>query len=89
MLLIPLSVIFWDGLQSGLTGLWAEVTRPTAWAALKLTLWTAAVMVAINTVMGTLMAYVLVRYDFPPGYPAGHLAAHYQRRPVEFCPRHR
>ena len=65
MLLIPLSVIFWDGLQSGLIGLWAEVTRPTAWAALKLTLWTAALMVAINTVMGTLMAYVLVRYEFP------------------------
>jgi sulfate/thiosulfate transport system permease protein len=65
MLLIPLSVIFWDGLQNGLTGLWVEVSRPVAWAALKLTLWTAAVMVAINTVMGTLMAYVLVRYEFP------------------------
>jgi sulfate transport system permease protein len=65
MLLIPLSIIFWDGLQNGLTGLWEEVTRPTAWAALKLTLWTAAVMVVINTVMGTLMAYVLVRYEFP------------------------
>jgi sulfate transport system permease protein len=65
MLLIPLSVIFWDGLQNGLTGLWAEVTRPAAWAALKLTVWTAAVMVAINTIMGTLTAYVLVRYDFP------------------------
>lgn len=65
MLIIPLSVIFWDGLQNGLGGLWAEITRPLAWAALKLTLWTSAVMVAINTVMGTLMAYVLVRYEFP------------------------
>lgn len=65
MLLVPLLVIFWDGLQEGPAGLWRAVTLPVAWAALKLTLWTAAVMVVINTVMGTLMAYVLVRYEFP------------------------
>jgi sulfate transport system permease protein len=37
---------------------------PAAWSALKLTLWTAAVMTLINTVMGTITAYVLVRYGF-------------------------
>jgi sulfate transport system permease protein len=41
------------------------VTLPAAWHALKLTLWTAAVMTLINAVMGTLTAYVLVRYSFP------------------------
>jgi sulfate transport system permease protein len=41
------------------------VSRPAAWAALRLTLWTAAVMTVINIVMGTLTAYVLVRYPFP------------------------
>ncbi|HJS28476.1 MAG TPA: ABC transporter permease subunit, partial [Anaerolineales bacterium] len=30
-----------------------------------LTLWTAAIMTVINTVMGTLTAYVFVRYEFP------------------------
>jgi sulfate transport system permease protein len=30
-----------------------------------LTLWTSAVMTVINTIMGTLTAYVLVRYQFP------------------------
>jgi sulfate transport system permease protein len=45
--------------------LWQQVTTPIAWSALKLTLWTSAVMTVINTVMGTLAAYVLVRYDFP------------------------
>jgi sulfate transport system permease protein len=65
MLLIPLAVILWDGLQNGLGGLIHAVSNPVAWHALGLTLWTAAVMVLINTVMGTMTAYVLVRYDFP------------------------
>jgi sulfate transport system permease protein len=64
MLIIPLAVIVQDGLRGGLGGLWAAVTAPTAWHALKLTLWTSAVMAVINAVMGTLTAFVLVRYQF-------------------------
>ena len=65
MLMIPLLVIFQDGLSQGLRGLWEAVTQPVAWAALMLTLRTSAIMVLINTVMGTMTAYVLVRYEFP------------------------
>lgn len=65
MLLLPLAAVAQDGLSGGLAGLWRDISRPAAWAALKLTLWTAAVMTLINTVMGTLTAYVLVRYRFP------------------------
>lgn len=64
MLIIPLAIIAQDGLRDGLTGLWRAVTYPVAWHALMLTLWTAAIMVVINTIMGTLTAYVLVRYEF-------------------------
>jgi sulfate transport system permease protein len=64
MLIIPLLVIVQDGLKEGLLGLWEQVSQPVAWHALKLTLWTAAVMTIINTVMGALTAYVLVRYEF-------------------------
>lgn len=64
MLIIPLAVIFQDGLREGLSGLWQQITTPIAWSALKLTLWTSAVMTVINTIMGTLAAYVLVRYEF-------------------------
>lgn len=64
MLVIPLVVIIRDGFQKGLTGFWQAVSSPVAWHALQLTLWTAAVMVIINTIMGTLTAYVLVRYEF-------------------------
>jgi sulfate transport system permease protein len=65
MLVIPMAVIFADGLSEGLGELWRQITLPAAWHALKLTLWTAAVMTVINTLMGTLTAYVLVRYNFP------------------------
>jgi sulfate transport system permease protein len=65
LLIIPLLVILQDGLREGVGELWRQVTLPMAWDALKLTLWTSAVMTIINTVMGTLTAFVLVRYDFP------------------------
>lgn len=65
LLIIPLGVIFQDGLRQGLSEFWRQVTTPIAWSALMLTLWTSAVMTVINTVMGTLAAYVLVRYEFP------------------------
>lgn len=65
MLIIPLAVIFQDGLRDGLSGLWQAISLPIASHALALTLWTAAVMALINAVMGLLTAYVLVRYTFP------------------------
>lgn len=64
LLLIPLLVILQDGLQDGLGGLWRQVSQPIARSALWLSLWTSAVMTLINAVMGTMTAYVLVRYEF-------------------------
>jgi sulfate/thiosulfate transport system permease protein len=65
MLIIPLLVILQDGLREGLAELWRQITLPIAWHALQLTLWTSAVMVVINIIMGTLTAFVLARYEFP------------------------
>jgi sulfate transport system permease protein len=65
MLIIPLLVILQDGFREGLSEFWRQITLPAAWHALKLTLWTSAMMMVINTIMGTLTAFVLVRYDFP------------------------
>ncbi len=65
MLIIPLIVILQDGFRQGLAEFWRQITLPMAWHALKLTLWTSAVMTIINTVMGTLTAFVIVRYEFP------------------------
>jgi sulfate transport system permease protein len=65
LLIIPLLVILQDGLREGPAELWRQVTLPAAWHALKLTLWTSTVMTVINIIMGTLTAFVLVRYEFP------------------------
>ena len=64
MLVIPLAVIVQDGLSGGLGGLVRAVSQPVALHALWLSLWTAAIMAVINTLMGLLTAYVLVRYEF-------------------------
>ena len=64
LVILPILVILWDGLREGLGEFWHQISLPIAWHALKLTFWTAAVMVVVNVIMGTLIAYVLVRYDF-------------------------
>jgi sulfate/thiosulfate transport system permease protein len=64
-ILIPLVVISIQGFREGLDVFWTNLTRPAALSAIGLTLWTAAVMTVINTIMGTLTAYVLVSYKFP------------------------
>ncbi len=64
-ILIPLAVIGVQGFRDGLQTLWLSITRPIALSAVLLTLWTSAVMAVVNTIMGTLTAYVLVSYRFP------------------------
>jgi sulfate transport system permease protein len=49
----------------GLRAALAALASPTALAALWLTVWTAVVVAAVNAVMGTLTAWVLVRHRFP------------------------
>ncbi len=62
---IPIFVIAVMGLEGGLEPVLADIANPIALGALQLTLQTALIMTVINTVMGTLTAYVLVRYKFP------------------------
>jgi sulfate transport system permease protein len=65
MIALPLSAIVKTGVEGGPKAFWEDVSNPTAVAALKLTLITAAIMTLVNAVMGTLTAYVLVRCRFP------------------------
>jgi len=62
---VPFGVIGVAGFRDGFDAFWASVTRPAAISALWLTIWTAAVMTAVNIVMGTMTAYVLVVFKFP------------------------
>jgi sulfate/thiosulfate transport system permease protein len=65
MIVVPLSAVLANGFAEGLAVFWADITAPIAVEALKLTLFVAILMTAVNAVMGTLTAYVLVRYEFP------------------------
>ena len=65
MVALPLSAIIKNGLSGGLAGFWGDIRDPIAFGALKLTLTIAVVVTLINAIMGTLTAYVLVRYEFP------------------------
>jgi sulfate transport system permease protein len=63
--LIPLAAVAVRSTDKGLDGFWHAVSSPQAVAALKLTLIASVIVVAINAVAGTLIAWVLVRDEFP------------------------
>jgi sulfate transport system permease protein len=52
-------------LEEGLAGFWDAVTAPVALASLRVTVGVSLVVAVINAVMGTLIAWVLVRDEFP------------------------
>jgi sulfate transport system permease protein len=62
---IPLAAVAWRGMANGPGALWSAVAAPAAADALIRTLWTAALVAAVNAVMGTATAWVLVRGRFP------------------------
>ncbi|MBX3280072.1 MAG: sulfate ABC transporter permease subunit CysT [Acidobacteria bacterium] len=64
IVLLPIAALVEHGLRDGIEVFWREATAPVALAALRLTLGTAAVVTAVNIVLGTLTAWVLVRYRF-------------------------
>ncbi len=65
IVLIPIAALVWQSFGEGLDTFIAAVTTPQALAALQLTFVTSFIVVLINAVMGTLVAWVLVRDDFP------------------------
>jgi sulfate transport system permease protein len=63
--LIPLAAVVSKSFEHGLDGFWTAVSNPQAVASLKLTLVASVIVVLINAVFGTLIAWVLVRDEFP------------------------
>jgi len=64
LVLIPLAAVVWQSTQDGIGGFVRAVTNPQALAALRLTFLASLVVVAINVVAGTIIAWVLVRDSF-------------------------
>jgi sulfate transport system permease protein len=65
IVLIPLAAVVLRSTEGGWEGFWRAVTAPQALAALKLSLVGSLAVAAVNAVTGTLIAWVLVRDDFP------------------------
>ena len=64
IVLLPLAALTVTSFEEGWSGFWGAVTAPVALASLKVTVGVSVVVALINAVMGTLVAWVLVRDDF-------------------------
>ena len=64
IVLLPLAALVVASFEEGWSGFWEAVTAPAALATLWVTVWVSAVVALVNAVMGTLIAWVLVRDDF-------------------------
>ncbi len=65
IVLIPLAAVVFRSTAGGWEEFWEAVTAPQAMAALRLSLIGSFAVAAINAVMGTVIAWVLVRDEFP------------------------
>jgi sulfate transport system permease protein len=65
IVMLPLAAVLDESLSGGLGAFWDSVTGAESMAALKLTVISSLIVVAINAFFGTIIAWVLVRDEFP------------------------
>ncbi|MBF6132983.1 sulfate ABC transporter permease subunit CysT [Nocardia otitidiscaviarum] len=65
IVLLPLAALTFNSFSDGWAGFWDAVTAPAALDALRVTVGVSVIVAVLNVVMGTLIAWVLVRDDFP------------------------
>ena len=65
MVLLPIAAIVVTSFELGWDNFWDAITAPQAVAALKLTVIASLIVVVINAIVGTMIAWVLVRDEFP------------------------
>src|SRR3954469_2850330 len=63
-LVMPLAAVFTEALSKGVGAYLEALREPDAWAAIRLTLITAAVAVPLNLVFGVAAAWCIAKYDF-------------------------
>lgn len=62
---LPVGMIFTKALAGGPQALWQALTREQALHAFRLTFFMAAAVTLLNVIVGTISAFVLVRFKFP------------------------
>src|SRR4051794_21871212 len=65
IVLLPLAALVSQSLDGGLSNFWDQVTSPPAVRALKLTVVCSLIVVIVNAFFGTIIAWLLVRDQFP------------------------
>ena len=65
IVLLPLAALTSQAFEDGLSTFWHQVTSPQAVRSLELTVVASLIVVAINAVFGTIIAWLLVRDEFP------------------------
>ena len=65
IVLIPLAVLVARAGTLGLDGIWRVATTPRVLAALEVSFFISAAAALVNAVFGVIVAWVLVRYEFP------------------------
>ncbi|WP_347268930.1 sulfate ABC transporter permease subunit CysT [Paracoccus sp. (in: a-proteobacteria)] len=65
IILIPVMALILKGAEIGPQRFWQIITQPRTLAALRVTVTAAALATVFNALYGLLMAWVLVRHDFP------------------------
>jgi sulfate transport system permease protein len=65
IVLLPLAALASKAFEGGLSTFWTQVTSPQALRSLELTFTCSLIVVLINGVFGTIIAWLLVRDDFP------------------------
>jgi sulfate/thiosulfate transport system permease protein len=65
LVLLPVAALLAKSSSGGASAFWREISNPEALAAIKLTLVASSIVVAVNAIFGTLIAWVLVRDEFP------------------------
>lgn len=63
-LVLPLASVFTEALRKGWDAYWEALKEPDAWAAIRLTLITAAIAVPLNLVFGVAAAWAIAKYEF-------------------------
>ncbi|OSZ63440.1 sulfate ABC transporter permease subunit CysW [Hydrogenophaga sp. IBVHS2] len=63
-LVLPLAAVFTEALRKGWDAYLEALKEPDAWAAIRLTLITAAVAVPLNLVFGVAAAWAIAKFDF-------------------------
>ncbi|MFC8527560.1 sulfate ABC transporter permease subunit CysT [Nocardia sp. NPDC057227] len=65
IVVLPLAALTVTSFEHGWSGFWDAVTAPAALDSLRITVIVSVIVAVLNVVMGTLVAWVLVRDDFP------------------------